>query len=271
MTTGKIPVSVLIVTRNEEKRIGRCLEALRDFDEVVIVDSGSIDSAAVLAVSLGARVENFVWNGRYPKKRQWCLDNLSLKHDWVFFVDADEVVTKELVEEIRTLQKDGAGYFITGLYVIDGKTLKHGLHNSKIVLLDRRLMAFPVVDDLDLPGMGEIEGHYQPVLKPAFRAAKIGALAAPLLHHAHDDPAGWEARHRRYAAWERGMNARNAWPADPIPWRQTLKRLFRALPARPAWAFLHCYVLKAGFLDGKQGFKLAAGRYRYYRMIGRKV
>lgn len=270
MSARKIPVSVLVMTRNESARIGRCLEALRDFDEVIVVDSGSTDNTAALAESFHAHVENFIWNGRYPKKRQWCLDNLSPKHDWVFFVDADEIVTKELVEEIRALQKNCAGYFIKGLYVMDGKILKHGLHNNKIALLDRRMMEFPVVDDLDLPGMGEIEGHYQPVLKPAFRTVKIGALAAPLLHHAHDDPAGWEARHRRYAAWERGMNARNAWPADPVPWRQVLKRLFRAVPARPLWAFLHCYLLKASFLDGKQGFGLAAGRYRYYRMIAER-
>ena len=65
------------------------------------------------------------------------------------------------------------------------------------------------------------------------------------------------------------MNARHAWPTDPVYWRQALKKLFRALPARPLWAFLHCYVVKMGFIDGKQGVMMATGRYRYYRMISK--
>ncbi len=269
MSAEKIPVTVLVMTRNEASRIGRCLEALREFDEIVVVDSGSTDDTAVIAESAGATVEHFSWNGRYPKKRQWCLDNLNLKHDWIFFVDADEIVTPELAAEIRTVIQSPAciAYFIKGRYVMDGKILHHGLCNNKIALLDRRAMEFPVVDDLDLLGMGEIEGHYQPVPKPDVICDDIGSLSAALLHHAHDDPAAWEARHHRYAAWERGMNARNAWPADPLPWRQTMKRIFRALPGRGIWAFLHCYVWKRGFFDGKQGLTLAASRYRYYRMI----
>lgn len=267
MNAPKIPVSVLIVTRNEASRIERCIEALQGFDEIIVVDSGSTDGTAGLARTAGARVENFSWNGQYPKKRQWCLHNLSLRHDWVFFVDADEIVTPHLIKEIQSISFDRAGYFISGLYVIDGKIMRHGLRNNKIALLNRRRMEFPVINDLGLPGMGEIEGHYQPVLKPEFARTGIGYLRAPLLHHAHHDPAGWEERHRRYAAWERGMNARNAWPADPVPWRQALKKIFRASPARPLLAFLHCYVWKRGFLDGKPGWRFACSRASYYAMI----
>ena len=275
----KIPVGVLIVTRNEAPRIMRCLDVLKDFDEVVVVDSGSTDDTATFARAAGARVENFLWDGGYPKKRQWCLDHLSLRHDWVFFVDADEIVTPELVKEIRTLfdppsprpSPGGrgsyrAGYFVRGAYVRGGRVLKHGLRNNKLALFDRRKIAFPVVDDLDLPGMGEIEGHYQPVLKiPGW----IGQLEAPLLHEACDDPAAWLARHERYAAWESGMNRKRAWPRDPVRWRQFLKTVFRTLPGRPLWAFLHGYVLKRGFLDGRAGFDLARDRFRYYGMIGK--
>lgn len=265
--SGKIPVTVLVLTRNNAPDMKRCLEALRGFDEIVVVDSHSTDETAAIARKAGARVENFTWNGGYPKKRQWCLDNFSFRNDWVFSVDADEVVTPELVAEIAALPFDCAGYFVRGLYVMDGKILRHGLSNNKIALLDRRRMEFPVINDSGVPGMGEIEGHYQPVLKRGCGGGKIGRLRAPLLHYAHDDPAAWEARHRRYAAWEQGMNARNAWPADPVPWRQALKKMFRAAPARPAIAFLYCYFFKFGFLDGAAGFRLAAGRYRYYRMI----
>lgn len=264
---SKIPVSVVIVARNEAVRLPACLAALDDFDEVVVVDSESMDNTKDLAAAAGARVENFVWNGDYPKKRQWCLDNLRFSHDWIFFVDADEVVTKELVEEIRrSIKRDCDGFFVCGRYVVGGGPLRFGMKNKKLCLFRRGKFYFPVVDDLDLPGMGEIEGHYQPV--PAAPGVKIGYLRASLLHEAE---AGWRARHERYAAWEAGMNEKQAWPQDPVMWRQVLKKLFRGLPgfARAGAAFLHSYILKLGILDGGCGLRHAARRGAYYLMIAK--
>ena len=258
-----IPVSVIVVTKNEAGRIGRCLAALKDFDEVIVVDSQSTDATQALARESAAHFVDFIWNGQYPKKRQWCLDYLRLAHEWVFFVDADEIVTPELVAEIRALNFTAAGYFVRGRYIYDGKALRFGLCNNKLALIDRRKMEFPVVDDLDLPAMGEIEGHYQPVLKPGYEAEKIQQLKAPLLHYAYDNPQGWYERHERYAAWERGMNDRKAWPQD----LRLAKRIFKQLPGQPWAAFFHSYVFKRGFLDGAAGFNFARSRYRYYRMI----
>lgn len=267
----KIPVSVIIVTKNEALRIARCLSCLQHFSEIIVVDSASTDRTVEIAAVHGARVVDFAWNGAYPKKRQWCLDVLSLQHDWVFFVDADEDVTPELVREIAALELDQdrpeAGFFVHGHYVVNGGVLQWGLCNNKLALIDRRKMEFPVVDDLDLPGMGEIEGHYQPVLKPQHKAAPIGQIRAPLQHYAEIDGPAWVARHLRYAAWEAGMNVRQAWPKEISTFRQFLKTVFRRLPARAEIAFLHSYILKAGFLDGAPGFILARSRWRYYRMI----
>lgn len=266
------------MTRNEAVRLPRCLAALDAFAEIVVVDSASTDATADIARSCGASVVDFIWDGRYPKKRQWCLDTLKLAHDWVFFVDADEVVTPELAAEIAALfavsAPPCAGYFVAGRYVIGRRILKFGLKNLKLALLDRRRMAFPVVDDIGLPGMGEIEGHYQPAARPGHENAGTGVLRAALLHYAYDgegdgknDGAAWNARHRRYAAWERGMNERQAWPRDPVPLRQAMKRIFRAMPGRAAAAFVHSYLVKGGVLDGAPGYRLARDRFRYYRMI----
>lgn len=245
-----------------------CLKALAVFDDVVVIDSGSTDDTVAIAESHGARVVPFAWNGQYPKKRQWCLDHLELAHDWVFFVDADEIVTPALADEIRRVVAAPAhqGYFVEGQYVIDGKVLRFGLKNSKIVLFDRRQFSFPVISDLYISGMGEMEGHYQPLPD---NGATIGYIKSPLLHYAYDGGESWESRHQRYAEWEAGMNARNAWPVDPVPSRQVLKQIFRGLPLRSAVAFLHCYVVKLGFLDGSAGFRLARDRYRYYAMVAR--
>lgn len=261
----RIPVSVIIVTRNEAERLGRCLEALSDFQEIIVVDSSSNDGTQAIVRKYGARLVDFVWNGRYPKKRQWCLDNLELRHDRIFFVDADEIVTPGLVREIRGLDWRRAGYFVRGQYVFESRKLRFGLCNNKLALFDRRLMEFPVINDLDLPGMGEIEGHYQPVLKRGCEDAWIGQVSAPLLHYAYEDEAAWRARHERYAAWERGMNARAAWPQDS----RKIKRIFRSIPGRPAAAFAHSYILKLGVLDGVRGFRFARSRAAYYRMIAR--
>ena len=262
-----IPVSVIIVTKNEESALPGCLEALGRFDDVWVVDSNSSDKTCALAQKYGAQVEKFSWNGSYPKKRQWCLDHLNLKYPYVFFVDADEVVPPALVDEIAEMDRGKAGYFVSGLYVFEGRVLNHGLRNNKLALLDRGKIAFPVVDDLDIGGMGEIEGHYQPVLKPEYAHEKIGQLKTPLVHAAYQKEQDWEGRHRRYAHWEAGMNAKGAWPVDPKPWRQVLKTVFRAMPYRNIAAFLHCYIFKLGLLDGFDGYCFACSRARYYQMI----
>lgn len=262
-----IPVTAIVVTKNEEKRIGRCLEALSGFEEIIVLDSASRDKTAEMAALQGARVENFIWNGQYPKKRQWCLDHVEIRTDWIFFVDADEIVTEELKKEIADLFRRGPaedGYFIKGQYRMGEKLLRHGLQNNKIALFHRGKFRFPVVDDLDIPGMGEIEGHYQPV---PVGTATIGALKSPLLHDALDDPHAWAFRHEKYARWEAGMNARNAWPHDPVTWRQNLKVLLRATRFRPQIMFFLSYVAAGGFLDGRAGLELARRKSRYYSLI----
>ena len=268
VTPRHIPISVVIPVKNEEARIARCLQALTHFDEIVVVDSHSTDQTVNIALSYGARVESFAWDGRYPKKYQWCLDHLALKHDRIFFVDADEIVTPELVQEIEDLDWACAGYFVRANYVVNERILRYGLQNNKLCLLDRNKMAFPVVRDLDCPDMGEIEGHYQPALKTAYITDDIGQLDHHMLHYACVNWAEWEAKHQRYARWEAFMDARGAWPEESVFQRYMLKKIFRAVPAlRPIIAFLHSYVLKLGFLDGRDGYVLAHSRARYYRMV----
>ncbi len=280
---SKVAVSVLIVTHNEEPRLAKCLAALTPFDQIIVVDSQSTDNTVSVAKSMGAECVPFVWDGQYPKKRQWCLDHVPLRHNFVFMVDADEIVTPELIAEIEVLfaagEPSNAGYFVRGQYARGGDVLCYGLKNNKLALFNRHKMEFPVVDDLDIDGMGEIEGHYQPVLKVAYGdadrdvgdvdAAAIGQLSHGLIHDAYgyDGGVAWTARHLRYARWEAMMDMRGAWPQDPVVKRNVMKAYFKKMPFRPLVAFMHCYVLRFGFLDGQQGFLFARDRYRYYRMI----
>lgn len=261
---NKIPITAIVVTKNEEEAIERCLISIQNFDEIVVGDSNSTDSTAVIARNLGAKVVPFTWNGQYPKKRQWCLDNLDLKYERVFFVDADEEVTGALENEIRDLDWECDAYFVKGRYVIGGKPLHFGLLNNKLCLFDCTKVSFPVVDDLYIVGMGEIEGHYQPFVQ---EGARVGQLRYPLRHHAYEDQERWAGRHERYANWEAQMMKREAYPKDPVAVREMMKQVFRVLPFRDVFAFLQSYILKQGFLDGKAGYEFARSRAKYYRLV----
>src|SRR5437588_9419273 len=92
----KIPVTVVIPVRNEERNLARCLERLGAFAHVLVVDSGSSDATVEIARAHGAEVIDFTWNGRYPKKRNWVLTTQTLPTEWVLFLDADEIVTSAL-------------------------------------------------------------------------------------------------------------------------------------------------------------------------------
>lgn len=259
-----IPVDVIVMTRNAADTLARCLDPLGDFSAVFVVDSASSDTTPAIARQYGARYVPYVWDGRYPKKKQWCLDNLPFTGDWVLYVDSDEIARPEFLAALRGCDFACDGYFVPGQMIWQGRTLRHGLQNRKLSLLNRHLWAYPPVDDLELPGMGEVEGHYQPQPKPApGRAVTIGSFRVGVYHDAAVDRAAWDARHRDYAAWEIAMTRRGAWPCDPSPLRERLKRAYRRMPLRGAVMFAYCYVLKGGFLDGAAGFDYACARARY--------
>lgn len=269
--SGLIPVSVVVCTRDEEANIAACLGALRRFAQVMVVDSESGDGTVRLALAEGAELIRFRWDGRYPKKKAWCLQHLPFRHPWVLYVDADEVVTAGLAEEIARLMRAGprhAGYFITGRYVFLGRTLRFGHRNAKLALIDRQRTRFPVCDDLDLPGGWEVEGHYQPIVD-----GPVGRLRHPMLHADRKPLAAWFDRHNRYSDWEAGLQARGRLAAllrHESGRRRWLKRIFRGLPCRGLAAFLHSYLFRLGFLDGAAGFHFAVARGFYYWQIGLK-
>lgn len=259
-----IPVTAVIAAKNEEDNLRHCLPPLaKHCDEVIVLDSHSSDKTQDIVQKLGATLVPFQWNGQYPKKRQWCLDHVPMKHDWVFFIDADEIADDKLFNELRALQWDKDGYFVSSRMVWNGRLLKHGMRNNKLCLIRRDKFCFPVIDDLDIAGMGEMEGHYQPVAIEG--TVTIGQVNTPITHYDMKDE--WKVRHQRYAEWEACMNIRQTWPVDPVPVRQFLKSILRRSAFRPLIVFTHGYVLKGGFLDGREGFDYALARAAYARDI----
>ena len=82
-------ISVLIPVRNEAANIIACLDSVRWADQIVVVDSGSKDGTVELAKSTAAHVIDFHWDGRFPKNKNWALENIPWKNDWVLILDAD--------------------------------------------------------------------------------------------------------------------------------------------------------------------------------------
>src|SRR4029077_14642040 len=90
--TSRVPVSVVVPIKNEAANLPRCLGSVQWADEIFVVDSQSTDDSARIAEKYGARVEQFHFYGTWPKKKNWALENLPFKNEWVFILDADEVL-----------------------------------------------------------------------------------------------------------------------------------------------------------------------------------
>ncbi len=97
---NKIAITVIISVKNEELNLPFCIEKLKRFDQIIVIDSGSTDSTIDIANNMGAEVLQFNWNGKFPKKRNWALQNAKILNEWVLFLDADEFVTEEFVNEV---------------------------------------------------------------------------------------------------------------------------------------------------------------------------
>src|SRR5437588_1420356 len=123
-----IPVTVIIPTRNEARHLARCLEAIRRFSEVYVVDSQSTDSTVEVARAFGAKVVQFHYHGGWPKKRQWALNSLPFENEWALLLDADEILTSDLADEIEAATRDVnlAGYWVFLRLNFLGRELRFG-------------------------------------------------------------------------------------------------------------------------------------------------
>jgi glycosyltransferase involved in cell wall biosynthesis len=253
------------MTRNEEKNIEQCLRTLRDLDEVFVVDSGSTDRTCEIAKSFGASIVPFEWDGKYPKKKQWALENLRFRNAWVLYVDADERLTPRLTSEIEAAVRDPRGhnaFWVSLNYVFLRKRLTHGIVARKVALLKRDSARFPEYDDLSVANMWEVEGHYQPVID-----GKVGALHSRLLHDDQESLFHYFDRHNRYSDWEASVRANSADPSNLGGPQSRAKALFVRLPFRWAWLFCFGYIVKGGFLDGRAGLHYALAKAFYYWQV----
>lgn len=267
-----LPVTVVIPVLNEEKNLPSCLAALGDdFTEVVVVDSGSTDRTCEIAIDGGATVLQFNWNGQFPKKRNWTLLHHNFQTPWVFFLDADERVTPEFIEELRgTLQNTPhVGFWISFTNWFMGCPLRHGDAFHKLALFRVGAGAYERFPENGWSTF-DMEVHEHPILE-----GSVGELRARLDHHDDMTSQRYREKHIEYANWE---VQRFLWlqHAGDEAWDQlTDRQRFKYRNLDKWWLapvyFLVSYVLKRGFLDRAAGFHLARLKGHYFNDIRLKI
>jgi glycosyltransferase involved in cell wall biosynthesis len=257
--TGTLPVCAIIAVRNEAKNLPRCLQALKDIGEVYVIDSQSTDDTVEIARSHGVRVVQFHYQGGWPKKRQWAMDTLPIAYEWILLLDADEVLTTELAEEIRlAVQNPGVnGYSIRLRTRFLGRDLRHGdVSLWKQSLFRRTKGRFECRLKNQDASMADMEVHEHIVVEG--RAAR---LWNPLIHHNVESLSRYIQKHDEYSNWEARVLLQRGDDVDLPPSllgtqaqrRRWLKRKLFAVPGSPVLLFLYRYVLRFGFLDGVPG------------------
>ena len=260
-----LPISAVVLSHNEAGNLPRCLRALRGCAEVVVVDDGSTDDSPRLAAEAGARVVVHPF-ASFADQRNWALDSAELRNGWTLHLDADEVATPELLEEIRrrlpALAPGAVGYL------------------ARKVMLGEKWLRFSADYPVYVPRLVHrrgpryaMRGHGETLAAAPESAVYFDE---PLLHYNFSKGwAEWRARHLRYAAAEAariraggaGLSVRGLFAPDRAARRAAWRALSYRLPGRPALRFVYAYAVRLGFLDGKEGWRFCRAMAAYERMI----
>ncbi|OVE74342.1 hypothetical protein BVX94_00600 [bacterium B17] len=264
----KAPLSVLIITYNEEVNIRESLESVVDWaGEVFVVDSFSSDQTVAICKEYedkGVKVFQHEFEN-YSAQRNWALQELPWSNEWLFWIDADEIVTLELGRELMDLavtdsfKKDF--YYVKRRLIFLGKWIKHSssypLWLIRLFRIKDARFTRPINEQVVVPGDG-------------------GRLEHDLLHDDKKGIAGWLEKHNRYSSMEAEEYLKVLENSEgdqdflnekerPDVKRQKKLRFFIHLPFRPFFMFAYLYFWKLGFLDGKAGLiycMLKAGNQR---------
>ncbi len=244
---NRIAASACILAYNEEENLPRCLDALTDFEEILVLDSGSTDRTAEIARRKGARVIEEEWEG-FGRTRKKLFSEAS--KEWILWIDADEVLHPELVGEIRNCVQDDPdcnGYQINRITYVGRRRVRHGLWYPDWNLRFFRRTAWEM-EDRDV---------HESVTVPGV----AGKFLSRMDHYSYKDWRDRRERAERYAKLWASQAFRDGKRAT----------VFDQL-GHGAGCFLKGYFLKLGFLDGITGIRVAcstscetADKYRRLR------
>ena len=267
-------LTVIIATRNEIDHIERCLEPLYSWaNQIIVVDSSSDDGSVELLKTLPIEYVNFQWDGSWPKKRQWALDNLQINNKWILLLDADEIVTDKFMSEVSEviLNPKHDGYLVPLDIIFLGNKLRYGDSRLyKLALFRKNMAGFIKRVDIDETNL-DMEVHEHVALKNE----KIpGKLSASIDHYSvhsirriiekYNDYSDWEVK-----AFNNSTNSKGL--GKQARFRRNIKRLFLRVPLSDIVYFLYLYVYKLGILDGKPGYHRARLQSQQLYMIKLKL
>lgn len=262
-------VSVLILTYNEEVNLERCFASVSWCDDIVVLDSYSTDRTESIARAAGVKFVQRTFDD-YASQRNFGLSKIDYKHSWILMLDADEVVTPELKDEIdRTVKTCDASMSLFRMRRIDyfmGRTIK-------------RSSGYPTwVGRLARVGHISVERAINEEYKTD---GKIGLLQNHFWHYSFNKGFhAWFEKHNRYSTMEAQLKVEepptiwafsDLWAKDPAIKRKAVKALVHKLPARPLIVFLGLYLVRGGFLEGRAGFVYSCLKSIYEFMIDCKV
>ena len=264
------PVTAVVLTFNEERNLAACLDSLMPWTTAVfVVDSGSTDATVRIAERAGATVVPHPFE-THAVQWQWALATLPIATDWVLPIDADQRVTPELAAAIAGVvgaPRDAAGVYVNRRQIFRGRWIRHGGYYPKFLLkLFRRSRV--TIDT------GDLVDHHFRVDGPTI------ALRQDLVEDNRNEAeiAVWTAKHNRYAVLQARHELAAAGRArlgvaalfgSPDARVLYLKQLWARLPLywRPCLYVFYRYVLRLGFLDGRQGFIFHVLQAFWYRLL----
>jgi glycosyltransferase involved in cell wall biosynthesis len=259
--------SVVILTLNEELALPACLASVRSCDDVVVLDSGSKDSTASLALGAGCRVFTRPFD-TFAGQRNFAQSQIPFRHPWVFHLDADERMTAELNAECReaAARTDLDGFRVAPRMIFESRWVRHC---TDFPAYQARFVRAPQFE-FSQAGHGQRES---PLMK-------MENLRQNYLHDISIyGRAAWIEKHRGYARAEAAALRQQSeddsigrlFAGNTLVRRRALKRLSFRLPMRPTLRFLYQYGLRGGFLDGRQGLDYCRLLARYEGFIAEEI
>jgi hypothetical protein len=202
----------------------------------------------------------FEFNGTWPKKKNWALEHLPFRNEWIFILDADEVLPAEAASEFRSAIANAGettGYWINRRFMFMGRWLRHAYYpNWNLRLFRHSLGRYEKLTDV-ATASGDNEVHEHVVVQ-----GPTARLRCEMDHYAFPSVEVFVEKHNRYSNWEArvavatGQSAIELQSAR-VAQRRRLKQLAQGLPFRPLLRFLYVYIWQMGFLDGREGYYFA--------------
>ena len=272
-------VTIVLPVKNEAANLTRCIEAVSDLGRVVVVDSKSLDNTQQVAKAAGGEVLNFVWNGQFPKKRNWTLRNYDFKTEWVLFLDADEFVSPEFVVEVKAAiqSTEHVGFWLNFSNYFMGQELRGGDSFRKLALFRVGAGEYEKIDEDNWSHL-DMEVHEHPVL-----SGSIGEITAPIEHNDFRGLKHYIAKHNEYSTWEAarylrlaGCEGGNVGRFKGKEWDNLTARQKKKYCNLAKWwfapaYFVMTYFVKRGFLDGSVGLHFALMKTIYFYQIRLKI